>query len=423
MLRRDRSLLAFALVAVVAGSAHAESGKPARGELVELKGIPVLRLSGTPRERGYAHGYYLAREIVDLFTRYMPFVARDRERYEKVIRPEVAGRFAFPKEVREEIAGMFRGIRARLPRAGLATHLGRPLDELDLLAMQAMPDWHPFACSSFVAWGRLAPDGPLVGRNLDFFVHPVLLENHMLIVNARSGEKRAWVSLGWPGLVGALTGMNEDGVVAFIHDANAPMLESQEDMLPRMLALRAILERAGRARPAADATELLRDVPTRWGGLIFVAGPRAEEIEGAVGVLERDARGTTLRTAQQDPVAEGVPAFACTNHFRVRARPASCERYDTIVRRLGGLSREGRALDFKTAFGLLHDVRQRITMQSFVANLRTRWISLRLLRPRPEDSPRVDFDWDVLMGTTDEHVQEPATTKAMKPPMHADARR
>ncbi len=405
MLRRGRSLLALALVAVGAAFAHAESGRPARGELVRLKGVPVLRLDGTPRERGYAHGYFLAREIVDLFTRYMPFVARSPERYEEVIRPEVAGRFAFPKEVREEIAGMFRGIRTRLPRAGLTTHLGRPLDELDLLAMQAMPDWYPFACSSFVAWGRLAPDGPLVGRNLDFFIHPVLLENHMLVVNARSGEKRAWVSLGWPGLVGALTGMNEDGVVAFIHDANAPMLETQNDMLPRMLALRAILERAGRERPAADAMRLIGDVPTRWGGLIFVAGPRAGEVEGAAGVLESDARGTTLRTAGQDPVGSRVPGFACTNHFRARARPESCERYDTIVRRLGGFLKGGRALDFKTAFGLLHDVRQRITMQSMVVILRTREMWFRLARPdRPiEEAAAVRITWDELVGTTDEH--------------------
>jgi len=377
------------------------SAKPARGELVKVKGIPVLRLSGTPRERGYAHGYFLAREIVALFTRYMPFVVRDRERYEKVIRPEVRDRFAFPKAIREEVKGLFEGVRARLGESGMPTHLGRPLDELDVLTMQALPDWYPFACSSFVAWGSLAQEGPLVGRNLDFFVHPVLLENHLLVVNARAGEGRAWVSLGWPGMVGALTGMNEDGVVAFMHDANAPLLKPQKDMLPRMLALRRILERAGRETPAADAAKLLGEVPERWGSLIVVAGARAGELDGALGVIERDARGTSLRSAGKDPVAPGVPGFACTNHFRVRSRPVECRRYGTIAHRLRGLSDERRALDCDTAFGIMHDVRQTITMQTFVANLTTRAFSLKLMTPDNVRSPKktvIDFTWDEVAG-------------------------
>lgn len=384
-----------------AGPGAAETARPTKGELVKLKGIPVLRLRGSPRERGYAHGYYLAREIMDLFTRYMPFVVRDKDRYEKVIRPEVAGRYAFPKAIREEVGGLFEGLRARLGDAGLGTHLGRPLDELDILMMQAMPDWYPFGCSSFVAWGRLAPEGPVVGRNFDFFVHPVLLENHLLLVNARAGGKRAWVALGWPGLVGALTGMNEDGVVAFMHDANAPLLKPQKDMLPRMLALRRILERAGRETPAADAMKLLDKVPERWASLIAVAGPRAGEVEGAVGVVERDTRGTSLRSAKKDPVAGGVPGFACTNHFRVRARPVRCERYDTIARRLGELSNEARALDFARAFGILHDARQTITIQSFVADLRTRRFSLKLVTPanfRSSEKPVVGFSWAEVVG-------------------------
>lgn len=396
----SRVILASLLI-VLAQPTAAGSAEPARGELVRLKGIPVLRLSGTPRERGYAHGYFLAREIVDLFTRYMPFVVRDRERYEKVIRAEIRERFAFPEAIREEVKGLFDGVRARLGESGLKTHLGRPLDELDVLAMQALPDWYPFACSSFVAWGSLAPEGPLVGRNFDFFVHPVLLENHLLFVNARAGEGRAWVALGWPGTVGALTGMNEDGVVAFMHDANAPLLGPQNDMLPRMLALRTILECAGRETPAADAMDLLGKVPERWASLIAVAGPRAGELEGAVGVIERDARGTSLRSAGKDPVAPGVPGFACTNHFRVRSRPVECRRYGTIARRLGGLSDERRALDFGTAFGIMHDVRQTITMQTFVANLRTRAFSLKLMTPENARSPEkavVDFTWEEVAG-------------------------
>ncbi|MHC4249517.1 MAG: C45 family autoproteolytic acyltransferase/hydrolase [Planctomycetota bacterium] len=381
---------AMALCRIALAAAATGTSPPAKGALVEVGGIRVLRLEGTPTERGYAHGYHLAREVMQLFNRYGGMIARDRGRYENAIRREVRERFRFPKEVREEVAGMLAGVRARLGHEGLATFLGRPIDETDLLAVQALPDWYPLACSSFVAWGSLAPGGPVVGRNLDFFVHPVLLENHVIIVNANSGSdnaaRRAWATVTWPGLVGALTGMNEDGTVAFLHDANAALGRAPEGCLPRMLAARRILERVGADRPARDAMRLLEDTPTRWGGLIFVAGPRAGELEGAAGCLERDRAGTSLRLARADPVARDVPAFACTNHFRVRARPRACGRYATFVERLSTARAGGAVVDEGSAMALMKDVAQPITLASCFFDLRARTMTVRL-------------DWVDLTGT------------------------
>ncbi|MHC5053808.1 MAG: C45 family autoproteolytic acyltransferase/hydrolase [Planctomycetota bacterium] len=389
---------------VALAAAATGTSAPARGEIAEVRGIRVLRLEGTPTERGYAHGYHLAREVMQLFNRYGGMIARDRGRYEDVIRREVRECFSFSNEVREEVAGMLAGVRASLGDAGLATFLGRPIDETDLLAVQALPDWYPLACSSFVAWGPLAPGGPVAGRNLDFFVHPVLLENHIVIVNTRSGgrgaARRAWATVTWPGLVGALTGMNEDGTVAFLHDANAPLGRAPKGCLPRMLAARRILELAGADAPARDAMALLEDTPTRWGGLIFVAGPRAGELEGAAGCLERDRSGTTLRLARADPVARDVPAFACTNHFRVRARPRACGRYATFVERLSTARAEGAAVDEAFATALMRDVAQPITLASCFFDLRARTMSVRLSRlsGRAVDSEPARLSWAELTG-------------------------
>jgi len=402
-----RTVVGAGLAAVVlcrAALAAAGTNPPVKGELALVRGVRVLRLEGTPRERGYAHGYLLAREVMQLFNRYGGMIARDHGRYETVIRREVRERFAFPDEVRVEVAGMLAGVRARLGDGGLATFLGRPIDETDLLAVQALPDWYPLACSSFVAWGALAPGGPVAGRNLDFFVHPVLLENHVIVVNARSGEgaapRRAWATVTWPGLVGALTGMNEDGTVAFLHDANAPLGDAPKGCLPRMLAARRILERAGADRPARDAMALLKGTPTRWGGLIFVAGTRAGELEGAAGCLERDRRGTSLRLAKSDRVAPGVPAFACTNHFRVRAKPRACGRYATMVEQLSTAHAEGAAADEAFSLALMKDVAQPITLASCFFDLRQRSMSVRLSRMsgRAVDAKPVRLEWADLVG-------------------------
>ena len=87
--------------------------------LEAVHGVPVLRVTGSAHDRGYAHGYLLAREIMDVFRRYMAFVVRNPDRFESVIRSQVRDRFAFPAPVREEIAGMLAGLRDRLGEAGL----------------------------------------------------------------------------------------------------------------------------------------------------------------------------------------------------------------------------------------------------------------------------------------------------------------
>jgi hypothetical protein len=323
---------------------------------------------------------------MDLFRRYMAFVIRTPVRYESVIRPEVRDRFAFTKEFREEAEGLIDGIAAKLGTAGMKTQFGRALDVLDILAIQALPDWYPFACSAFAVWDDFAPDGPIVGRNMDFFVHPVLLENHLLIVNARTARTKAFVSLSWPGMIGVLTGMNEEGVVAFLLDA-APKLETdKKGFVARTLAARTIVERANPLIPAGHAHEMLKDAPTRWGGCLFVAGPHAGSAHGSVGVLERDARGTTLRDSAGETVLEGMPAFACTNHFRVRADPVPCTRYQTIADRLTSRYFEAGVLTPDDALAILTEARQRITLQSMVANLKTREIRLRLARVEGPDA-------------------------------------
>jgi hypothetical protein len=210
--------------------------------------------------------------------------------------------------------------------------------------------------------------------------------------------------------------MNEDGTVAFLHDANAPVGEAPKDCLPRMLAARRILERAGADTPARDAMTLLKDIPTRWGGLIFVAGARAGELEGAAGCLERDTRGTSLLLAGKNPIAPDVPAFAATNHFRVRAMPQTCDRYATFVEQLSTANDDGATIDEAFGFALLKDVAQPITLQSCFFNLRTRTLSVRLARPkiRAIDARPIRLEWAELVGGMRSRQATTFTTKSTK---------
>jgi hypothetical protein len=89
--RREAALSLVVLILVILGCAR--SGQPTRelptappraqetasppqeeevnGSLEEVNSVKVLRVWGSRREMGYAHGYLLADDLVDLFERYL----------------------------------------------------------------------------------------------------------------------------------------------------------------------------------------------------------------------------------------------------------------------------------------------------------------------------------------------------------------
>ena len=77
----DRSMrswfLTGALLApwLTLGSAAADvpGSRDVHGKLAHLQGVRVLRLWGLPEEQGYAQGYLLGPEIVELLDKYRPF--------------------------------------------------------------------------------------------------------------------------------------------------------------------------------------------------------------------------------------------------------------------------------------------------------------------------------------------------------------
>jgi len=75
-----------------------------------------------------------------------------------------------------------------------------------------------FACSSLiVSADHSATNGPLFGRNLDFYTLGMLDKFGLVTVHRPSG-KHAFVSVGFPGLFGCLSGMNDAGLCLAVHE-------------------------------------------------------------------------------------------------------------------------------------------------------------------------------------------------------------
>jgi predicted choloylglycine hydrolase len=81
----------------------------------------------------------------------------------------------------------------------------------------ALQDLALVGCSSFAAWGQKSEDGNLIlGRNFDFYVSDAFAENKIVaFINPKEGNRFMMVT--WPGMVGAVSGMNEQGLTVTIN--------------------------------------------------------------------------------------------------------------------------------------------------------------------------------------------------------------
>lgn len=345
-----------------------QAGPPADlcGRLEAIGGQRVLSLWGTPRERGFAHGWLLADDLREgaqhdfgkLLGPFLPI-------YEAWTRKSIVPKFLFAPEEIEELEGILEGIVARYGEAGLHLEaLGRKVDLLDLKAINTFGDWYGLGCSSLALWGRHTTDGdPLVGRNFDFPAFELVAGRQTIVVRAAADGRLGSVTLAHPGSIGVLSGMNEHGVFASIHDV--PVVPGAEQSaranVPRLLAMRRLLERVHGERPIDQARQALEAWPTMYGNNIMVVAPKEAAGVPFAAVFEYDGReqidgGATTRVADEDAGLSAddlCPVLCCTNdHLEREGRVAyskeSCWRYPRLVR--SASDAEGLRMDADAMF-------------------------------------------------------------------------
>lgn len=373
---RLKQLAIWAILLPAAVLAEAPSAKPAiHGSLTTEQGVRVLRVWGTPREQGYAHGYLLGENLRQFLGDLLldSGLIPNPSVYETAVRPQVIATFELTAERRAELEGILAGVtdRCGVERCRFES-LDRPIEVNDLLALNTIADWAPGACSSFAVWGGWTEGGEtIVGRNLDYLKLPGIDAEHLIIARLEAGDgRKPWVSIAWPGLIGAYSAISQSGTVVAMHDAPSAKAYGKSGLMPRSFALREIVEKAAGAATIETAEKILADTPTFRGNNFLVAGPSSiGDAPAAVFEYDGDSgqSGYVTRRNPGDSVNHSpADTICCTNHYRARGELQQCWRYQVISKSLTDWPGETR-FNVSAAWDLLGKAAVDSTLHSFVA--------------------------------------------------------
>jgi len=320
------------------------------GNLYQVGDKKILHVWGTHYERGYAQGYLLAEETMQIMYNYFfQTVTYSNVTAYNNLKTFMLGRFAFDPNHLSEATGMVAGVEA----SGVSTYLpalDRNLDANDVLlgnsivdlryvrsAEMGLPDLE-LGCASISSWGSAtAADSTLNGnlvisRLMDWDRNSYLLANPILIVHHPSEpDEQKWLSFTYPGLIGALSAISENGSAAFLNVANVNNYSDDTGLKNILFSIRDGLElldyNDDGYHSGMDIYESIADHRHLSGTLVHTVWEN--DIDRFAGIVENNFWGTELRTTVQNEGFMGTN-LAVTNHFRLLYNPICCDRYAMI---------------------------------------------------------------------------------------------
>ena len=230
-----------------------------------------------------------------------------------------------------------------------------------------------FGCSTVAL---ATSTGPLLARNMDFCPE-VWLARASVLLRFRRGESPAFVSAGWPGAIGVVSGLSSRGF-AVVLNAVAGFDRLNKLGYPVLLHLRRVLEEAN---GFDQAVSWLASKRLTTGALFTVVGTENHQRV----VVERTATRCVLRKPAGDE------PLVTTNDYRLlgecsvkighQLAATSCSRFDALRRFFDSHRASDTVDDTRLLYALTEpSVRQSITAQHMI--FRPREQSARLFAPR-----------------------------------------
>jgi hypothetical protein len=277
--------------------------------LARRDNLPVLYLTGTPFEMGYANGVLTQKlihrqedSVVALINHVAPyhwlqfalefFVTCKNRHMTANITPDL----------QMEMLGIARGCPDAHPEMG--PYYNRILNYHGAQDISYMLMNSPLlrrGCTAFGAWGQATMESHLLcGRNFDWEADPVFDEDRILII-CESKNGIPFISLAWAGMAGCVSGMNREGISIIVN--GAPSHLPADGATPTCLVAREVLEHA---HNLAEATAIIRKRQV-FVSAMFLVGSR---VDGKFIVVEKTPEKTAVREPEKN-----ADSLVCANHY------------------------------------------------------------------------------------------------------------
>lgn len=264
--------------------------------------LPIIELNGDGGEIGAEHGRRLASTIQLLHEKYLKVYLRTEARRLAAMMAAKAFETRLLPEHREEIQA-------------LAAQSG--VDTREVMLAQCFLDLSAMtACSTISLPASASPDGVArFGRNLDFPSFSVA-DKHTVVFIYRPRGRYQFAAIGWPGMIGVLSGMNEHGLT--VANMEVDRLPRLPVAMPYTLLYRTLLEQC---RTVDEAIQLLEKTPRQTANNLMVM-----DAGGARAVIEITPEAISVRRGNDSA------ALISTNHQRGIDvdTPNRCRRYDYL---------------------------------------------------------------------------------------------
>ena len=317
------------------------------GHLSQTGNKYILHVWGSHQERGYAHGYLMASNIMNMFSDYFfTYVCGSSVANYNYYQQYHQMHFNADTRFVNEAQGILDGMIA----SGISVYhngLQRNLNVNDILFVNAIVDISGYqqgkdlelGCSSLSSWGQSTIADPflqgsiVITRLMDWNRNNTLIANPLLVVHHPSEpDERKWASLTYPGLFGALSAITDNGASAFLNMGNIHTYTDENNLSNILFDIRSGLERTDANNDGVHSTEdVLYTVSTGHhigGTIIHSVQQWADSSQAAI--IETNNSGTVRRLHNQYSNLN-ADNLAATNHFRMLYAPEACYRYSRII--------------------------------------------------------------------------------------------
>jgi hypothetical protein len=294
-------------LSLFSNSFHFSEAKHGKGSLAYINGLPVLTVRGTPEEIGEQEAVLAIKPAPKLLG------------YPRELLKAHGVDIAWPLIVKTGV-GMYRHFPADYQKELESAAKAAEVEKETMIVGNTMFDIKKFiACSTLIVEPeRSATKQPLFGRNLDF---PTLgyLQDYTLVEVCKPEGKHAFASIGFPGMLGCLSGMNDAGLTlavleVYVSADDSPRLDPKG--VPYALCFRKVLEECTTLDEAEKALKAMKRTT--------MCNLAVCDRKGGV-VLEITPYHVQRREGEKD-------ICACTNHFRTKGLCTSleCSRYEIL---------------------------------------------------------------------------------------------